>query len=139
MGVVRVDFGAGVEAAADHVLDLGHTLLAHVEGVGRYRIIGQSLDDAAGEAFDKTAKMMGLGYPGGPILARLAESGRQGIDPHASVRKVDRQPLRKIAERRLGGGIGRHFGKRGKRAHGRDVNDGALAFGDHRAGEGLRR
>lgn len=57
----------------------GHTLLAHVEGVGRYRIIGQSLDDAAGEAFDKTAKMMGLGYPGGPILARLAESGRQGI------------------------------------------------------------
>ena len=57
----------------------GHTLLAHVEGIGSYRIIGQSLDDAAGEAFDKTAKMMGLGYPGGPVLAKLAESGRQGV------------------------------------------------------------
>ena len=57
----------------------GHTLLAHVESIGSYRIIGQSLDDAAGEAFDKTAKMMGLGYPGGPVLAKLAESGRQGV------------------------------------------------------------
>jgi N6-L-threonylcarbamoyladenine synthase len=57
----------------------GHTLLAHVEDIGSYRIIGQSLDDAAGEAFDKTAKMMGLGYPGGPVLAKLAESGRQGV------------------------------------------------------------
>ncbi len=56
----------------------GHTLLARVEAIGRYRIIGQSLDDAAGEAFDKTAKMMGLGYPGGPILAGLAASGRPG-------------------------------------------------------------
>ena len=54
----------------------GHTLLAHVESIGRYEIIGQSLDDAAGEAFDKTAKMMGLGYPGGPVLAKLAETGR---------------------------------------------------------------
>ena len=54
----------------------GHTLLARVEAIGNYSIIGQSLDDAAGEAFDKTAKMMGLGYPGGPVLARLAESGR---------------------------------------------------------------
>ena len=56
----------------------GHTLLAYVEHVGSYRIIGQSLDDAAGEAFDKTAKMMGLGYPGGPIIAKLAESGHSG-------------------------------------------------------------
>ena len=56
----------------------GHTLLARVEAIGRYQIIGQSLDDAAGEAFDKTAKMMGLGYPGGPILAGLAASGRPG-------------------------------------------------------------
>ena len=55
----------------------GHTLLAQVDAIGRYEIIGQSLDDAAGEAFDKTAKMMGLGYPGGPILARLAENGRR--------------------------------------------------------------
>jgi N6-L-threonylcarbamoyladenine synthase len=53
----------------------GHTLLAHVAAVGEYEIIGQSLDDAAGEAFDKTAKMMGLGYPGGPVLARLAQTG----------------------------------------------------------------
>lgn len=57
----------------------GHTLLSHVAAVGEYAIIGQSLDDAAGEAFDKTAKMMGLGYPGGPVLAKLAESGRSGI------------------------------------------------------------
>lgn len=54
----------------------GHTLLARVEAIGNYSIIGQSLDDAAGEAFDKTAKMMGLGYPGGPVLAELAQSGR---------------------------------------------------------------
>ncbi|MCW9089210.1 MAG: tRNA (adenosine(37)-N6)-threonylcarbamoyltransferase complex transferase subunit TsaD [Gammaproteobacteria bacterium] len=57
----------------------GHTMLVKVEGVGRYEILGESLDDAAGEAFDKTAKMLGLGYPGGPVLARLAESG----DPEA--------------------------------------------------------
>lgn len=57
----------------------GHTLLAQVDGVGQYKILGESLDDAAGEAFDKTAKMLGLGYPGGPILAKLAEQGRQGI------------------------------------------------------------
>jgi len=56
----------------------GHTLLAHVHGVGRYEILGQSLDDAAGEAFDKTAKLLGLGYPGGPQLAALAEQGRPG-------------------------------------------------------------
>jgi N6-L-threonylcarbamoyladenine synthase len=54
----------------------GHTLLARVEGVGRYEILGSSLDDAAGEAFDKTAKLLGLGYPGGPQLAKLAERGR---------------------------------------------------------------
>ena len=57
----------------------GHTLLAHVHGVGRYEILGQSLDDAAGEAFDKTAKLLGLGYPGGPQLAALAELGRPGV------------------------------------------------------------
>ena len=53
----------------------GHTLLAEVAGVGRYRLLGQSLDDAAGEAFDKTAKLLGLGYPGGPAVARAAEGG----------------------------------------------------------------
>lgn len=56
----------------------GHTLLANVTGVGSYNILGQSLDDAAGEAFDKTAKMLGLGYPGGPELAKLAERGTPG-------------------------------------------------------------
>lgn len=56
----------------------GHTLLAEVRGLGAYRIIGSSLDDAAGEAFDKTAKLLGLPYPGGPALAKLAEQGRPG-------------------------------------------------------------
>ena len=53
----------------------GHTQLVRVDGVGRYHILGESLDDAAGEAFDKTAKLLGLGYPGGPALARLATTG----------------------------------------------------------------
>jgi N6-L-threonylcarbamoyladenine synthase len=57
----------------------GHTMLARVEGVGRYEILGSSLDDAAGEAFDKTAKLLGLGYPGGPQLAALAERGRTDV------------------------------------------------------------
>jgi N6-L-threonylcarbamoyladenine synthase len=56
----------------------GHTQLVAVEGVGRYRMLGESLDDAAGEAFDKTAKLLGLPYPGGPELARLAERGDPG-------------------------------------------------------------
>ena len=53
----------------------GHTQLIAVEGVGRYEMLGESVDDAAGEAFDKTAKLLGLPYPGGPELARLAEEG----------------------------------------------------------------
>ncbi len=53
----------------------GHTQLMRVDGVGRYTLLGDTLDDAAGEAFDKTAKLLGLGYPGGPALARLAERG----------------------------------------------------------------
>jgi len=56
----------------------GHTLLAEVRGIGQYEIIGNSVDDAAGEAFDKTAKVLGLPYPGGPALAKLAEHGRPG-------------------------------------------------------------
>jgi N6-L-threonylcarbamoyladenine synthase len=56
----------------------GHTLLAQVDGIGRYELLGQSLDDAAGEAFDKTAKLLGLGYPGGPALAAMAEKGKHG-------------------------------------------------------------
>lgn len=57
----------------------GHTQLMRVDGVGRYTLLGESLDDAAGEAFDKSAKLLGLEYPGGPALAKLAESGRPGI------------------------------------------------------------
>ena len=54
----------------------GHTQLVRVDGIGQYRLLGQSLDDAAGEAFDKAAKMIGLPYPGGPYIAALAKSGR---------------------------------------------------------------
>ena len=53
----------------------GHTQLMRVDGVGRYELLGETIDDAAGEAFDKSAKLMGLGYPGGPALSRLAEQG----------------------------------------------------------------
>ena len=53
----------------------GHTQLMDVQGVGQYTLLGETIDDAAGEAFDKSAKLMGLGYPGGPALARLAEQG----------------------------------------------------------------
>ncbi len=56
----------------------GHSQLFDVEGVGRYRLLGDTQDDAAGEAFDKTAKLLGLPYPGGPALAELAASGRDG-------------------------------------------------------------
>ncbi len=56
----------------------GHTQLVRVDGIGQYRMLGESLDDAAGEAFDKAAKMMGLPYPGGPHLAKLAEEGEEG-------------------------------------------------------------
>ncbi len=57
----------------------GHTQLMRVDGVGEYAILGETIDDAAGEAFDKSAKLMGLPYPGGPFLSKLAESG----DPQA--------------------------------------------------------
>jgi N6-L-threonylcarbamoyladenine synthase len=56
----------------------GHTQLMRVHEVGRYELLGETQDDAAGEAFDKTAKLLGLGYPGGPALSRLAESGAPG-------------------------------------------------------------
>ena len=56
----------------------GHTQLVQVDGIGRYSVLGESLDDAAGEAFDKTAKLLGLSYPGGPEIARLAERGVEG-------------------------------------------------------------
>jgi N6-L-threonylcarbamoyladenine synthase len=56
----------------------GHSMLVEVKAIGEYRILGDTLDDAAGEAFDKTAKLMGLPYPGGPALAKLAEQGTPG-------------------------------------------------------------
>jgi N6-L-threonylcarbamoyladenine synthase len=57
----------------------GHTQLMRVDGVGQYTLLGETVDDAAGEAFDKSAKLLGLGYPGGPALAKLAASGRPGL------------------------------------------------------------
>jgi N6-L-threonylcarbamoyladenine synthase len=57
----------------------GHTMLVHMSAEGRYRLLGQTIDDAAGEAFDKVARFLGLGYPGGPVIDRLAASG----DPQA--------------------------------------------------------
>ncbi len=56
----------------------GHSMLIEVAAIGQYHLLGDTLDDAAGEAFDKTAKMMGLPYPGGPLLAKLAEHGEAG-------------------------------------------------------------
>jgi N6-L-threonylcarbamoyladenine synthase len=56
----------------------GHTQLMRVDGFGNYRLLGETVDDAAGEAFDKTAQLLGLGYPGGPAVSRLADSGRPG-------------------------------------------------------------
>ncbi len=64
----------------------GHSQLMRVDGVGRYQMLGETIDDAAGEAFDKTAKLLGLGYPGGPALARLATQGR--ADAHALPRPL---------------------------------------------------
>lgn len=57
----------------------GHTQLMHVENVGQYTLLGETLDDAAGEAFDKSAKLLGLGYPGGPAISRLAEFGDPAV------------------------------------------------------------
>ncbi|WP_341669561.1 tRNA (adenosine(37)-N6)-threonylcarbamoyltransferase complex transferase subunit TsaD [Alcaligenes sp. SDU_A2] len=57
----------------------GHTQIMRVDGVGQYELLGETLDDAAGEAFDKSAKLMGLGYPGGPALSQLAQQGNPAI------------------------------------------------------------
>src|SRR5690606_3793475 len=67
----------------------GHTQLVRVDGIGAYTLLGESLDDAAGEAFDKCAKMLGLPYPGGPQLAALAESG---VDRFAFPRPMLNRP-----------------------------------------------
>ena len=69
----------------------GHTQLMKVTGVGEYELLGETLDDAAGEAFDKSAKLLGLPYPGGALLSRLAEQGRPGIHelPRPMLHSVD--------------------------------------------------
>src|SRR5436305_5633578 len=64
-----------IEPNISLIVSGGHTLLVDVRGVGQYRILGRTVDDAAGEAFDKVAKMLGLGYPGGPEIERYALSG----------------------------------------------------------------
>ena len=61
------------------VISGGHTLLVQVMGVGKYRVLGQTIDDAAGEAFDKVAKILGLTYPGGPAIEKVAKSGDENI------------------------------------------------------------
>ena len=70
----------------------GHTMLLDVPAWGQYRLLGQTIDDAAGEAFDKVAKLLGLGYPGGPHLERLAREGRAGrfTLPRPMLRELDR-------------------------------------------------
>jgi N6-L-threonylcarbamoyladenine synthase len=68
----------------------GHSMLVEVREIGRYRVLGETLDDAAGEAFDKTAKLLGLGYPGGPVVARAAEDG--DVDRYAFPRPMTDRP-----------------------------------------------
>jgi N6-L-threonylcarbamoyladenine synthase len=70
----------------------GHTMLLDVPAWGEYRLLGQTLDDAAGEAFDKVAKLLGLGYPGGPAIERLAKEGRPGTFtfPRPMLQELDR-------------------------------------------------
>ncbi|MEY5026833.1 MAG: hypothetical protein RLZZ244_2361, partial [Verrucomicrobiota bacterium] len=65
----------GPESSVGLVVSGGHTLLVGIEGVGRYRLLGKTVDDAAGEAFDKVGKLLGLPYPGGPQVNRLAATG----------------------------------------------------------------
>jgi len=68
-------FGGTVEPNVSLVVSGGHTLLVEVRAVGEYRVLGRTVDDAAGEAFDKVAKLLGLGYPGGPDIERRARTG----------------------------------------------------------------
>jgi len=72
----------------------GHTQLMRVDGVGRYALLGETIDDAAGEAFDKSAKLLGLPYPGGSGLARLAERGNPAAFNHGASQKAFDRPGR---------------------------------------------
>src|SRR5690606_363074 len=93
----------------------GHTQLVEVTGIGEYRLLGDSLDDAAGEAFDKTAKLMGLRYPGGPEVARLAEQ---------------RTPGRFLFPRPMTGRAGRGLSFRGLKAFPLNTWKACVAEGD---------
>jgi hypothetical protein len=96
----------------------GHTQLMRVDGVGSYELLGETIDDAAGEAFDKSAKLMGLGYPGGPALARLAEGATPGCLQAAAAPAAQREPgffLRRPEDRRAGTGAP-HAERRARRA-----------------------
>ena len=124
----------------------GHTVLVLVEGLGRYRLLGQTLDDAAGEAFDKVARYLGLGYPGGPAIDRIAAEGDPGAFafPRALMRRrlrllvlgaEDRGGARRssgppTAERRRGrvvpGGGGRRAGGQGPPRRRGDRRPGAV-------------
>ncbi|MCH9663530.1 MAG: tRNA (adenosine(37)-N6)-threonylcarbamoyltransferase complex transferase subunit TsaD [Gammaproteobacteria bacterium] len=75
---VNLDSSAPPEPYVALLVSGGHTMVAVVEGLGKYSILGSSLDDACGEAFDKVAKLLGLEYPGGPALSKLAQHGRAG-------------------------------------------------------------
>ncbi len=77
----------------------GHTMLLDVPAWGQYRLLGQTIDDAAGEAFDKVAKLLGLGYPGGPHIERLAREGRAGRFkfPRPMLREMDRPGAQRYA------------------------------------------
>ena len=74
----------------------GHTMIVVMEDHGRYRVVGQTVDDAAGEAFDKVARFLGLGYPGGPAIDRLAAEGDPRGDPlpagHGRASPTSRSP-----------------------------------------------
>nr|GFD14494.1 probable tRNA N6-adenosine threonylcarbamoyltransferase, mitochondrial [Tanacetum cinerariifolium] len=95
----------------------GHTQLVRVDGIGLYELLGETLDDAAGEAFDKTAKMMGLNYPGGPEISRLALKGVPGrftfprpmTDPVAggSERRPEHQRAGSLADGAVTGSVRR--------------------------------
>ena len=112
----------------------GHTQLMRVDGVGRYELLGETIDDAAGEAFDKSAKLMGLGYPGGPALSRLAEQGDPAGLQAAASADAQRRPgflVRRPEDGRAD--AGEEAGPRTRSAQGRP---GRLDPGGHRRSAG---
>ena len=123
----------------------GHTMLLDVPAWGEYRLLGQTLDDAAGEAFDKVAKLLGLGYPGGPVIERLAKEGDPGalrLSPsHApGARARGTQPLRLLLQRAQDRGAAGGASRRRPRPAGRAAAGArAAASGSRLSGRGDRR